>query len=301
MPDPTFADEFGRAVRARGLSLDRLHVRLTSVGVPVSIATLSYWQSGRSRPTRTASLRAVVELERILRVRPGSLTSLLGDRGVGIVPDPGPLIPDADIAQGIVEDLGLDLADGLARISSHDITTIGPTRGEVSQLTRQLFRAERDGVTRWPAIFHQDAEEPTTPSVDALSSCTVGRVVTVPDRHLCVAEMHLPRVLSEGEYVMVEYLVSWGSSGSASFRAERYVAVPMRELVLQVNFHPDAVPRRVQRMVRQPVPGDPAHSLEMAAVVRVDAGVAQAVWLDVDPGVYGLYWSWDEASRSSPA
>ena len=41
-------------------------MRLDAAGVPVSIATLSYWQSGRSLPTRSRSYHTLVELERIL-------------------------------------------------------------------------------------------------------------------------------------------------------------------------------------------------------------------------------------------
>lgn len=69
-----FSHVFRSAVRARGLTLDRIRVRLAAAGTPVSNATLSYWQSGRSLPTRRTSLRTLAELEHILRVEPGTLT-----------------------------------------------------------------------------------------------------------------------------------------------------------------------------------------------------------------------------------
>ena len=48
-------------------------VELGEHGVRVSLATLSYWQSGRSRPERRESLIALQHLEDVLRVPRGSL------------------------------------------------------------------------------------------------------------------------------------------------------------------------------------------------------------------------------------
>ncbi|MGA6165336.1 transcriptional regulator [Amycolatopsis magusensis] len=73
-----FAAALRAAIRARGLGLERIRFRLLDRGVPVSLATLSYWQSGRCRPERPESLAALSELEDVLEVPPGSLTRLLG-------------------------------------------------------------------------------------------------------------------------------------------------------------------------------------------------------------------------------
>ena len=72
-----FADTLRAAIRDSGLSLDRIRDRLWQRGVTVSLATLSYWQSGRSRPERPASLRALRVLEDELGLRPGELSALL--------------------------------------------------------------------------------------------------------------------------------------------------------------------------------------------------------------------------------
>ncbi|GAA1020847.1 hypothetical protein Aple_076620 [Acrocarpospora pleiomorpha] len=68
------------AIAARGLSLERLHVRLAERGAQVSLASLSNWQRGRSRPERSSSLVAVGELEVILGLPAHSLVTLLGPR-----------------------------------------------------------------------------------------------------------------------------------------------------------------------------------------------------------------------------
>ncbi|MGW5741466.1 XRE family transcriptional regulator, partial [Amycolatopsis sp. NPDC003861] len=71
------------AIRARGLSLDRLREHLRTRGVSVTTATLSYWQSGRSRPRRRDSVHGLRQLEAVLEVPAGSLVALLGPPRAG--------------------------------------------------------------------------------------------------------------------------------------------------------------------------------------------------------------------------
>lgn len=81
MSSSTTITEFSEALRGAisdsGLSLDRIQARLQACGVPVSVTSLSYWQSGKRQPERQRSLRAVLALEQILSVPTGSLLTLL--------------------------------------------------------------------------------------------------------------------------------------------------------------------------------------------------------------------------------
>jgi hypothetical protein len=58
---PTFAQALREAIQARGLELDRIRWRFGEHGVAVSMATLSYWQSGRSRPGRALEFAATID------------------------------------------------------------------------------------------------------------------------------------------------------------------------------------------------------------------------------------------------
>jgi hypothetical protein len=92
------------AIQASGLTLESLRQRLGERGIRVSVATLSYWQAGRSRPERADSIEAVGVLEEILGLRAGGLTELLQPRPSRgqpssrpvhpnrLWPDPGPVI-----------------------------------------------------------------------------------------------------------------------------------------------------------------------------------------------------------------
>ncbi|WP_199431287.1 transcriptional regulator [Qaidamihabitans albus] len=75
-----FAEALRAAIRRRGLGLERIQYRLRACGVPVSLATLSHWQSGRCRPERPESLAALRCLEEVLGVPRGSLVRLLPRR-----------------------------------------------------------------------------------------------------------------------------------------------------------------------------------------------------------------------------
>src|SRR5882757_3401659 len=70
----------------------RAAIRARGQGISVSLATLSYWQSGRSRPERRDSLAAVELLESVLELPEGRLSASLGPprrrgRWLSTVPD----------------------------------------------------------------------------------------------------------------------------------------------------------------------------------------------------------------------
>ena len=101
-------------MEARGLSLERIRAHLLAYGHDVSVATLSYWQTGRSVPLRRASLQALGALEAILQVPRGALASRLPTQhGRRVVPQTlhpigsHPAFSDAD---RIAEDMGLRLS-----------------------------------------------------------------------------------------------------------------------------------------------------------------------------------------------
>src|SRR2546430_15749573 len=76
-----FSDALRAAIQASGLILNRIQYRLRERGLAVSSATLSYWQSGRRRPTRHKSLLVVPKLEELLRTPVGSLGGLINPPG----------------------------------------------------------------------------------------------------------------------------------------------------------------------------------------------------------------------------
>ena len=156
---PAFSAVLSRAVQARGLSLDRIRARLEAAGVPVSNATLSYWQSGRSLPTRARSLRTLVELESILQLDPGTLIELIrtaDGRTRHQLFAWQTVVPSGELAEQIITDMGMEGAGRISRVSVHDTLTLDADRHETFNLTRQVLRAERSGVRNFPVVFQQE-------------------------------------------------------------------------------------------------------------------------------------------------
>lgn len=113
--EPTFAEAFSAAVARRGRTLSWIQQRLADSGFKVSVATLSYWQSGRSEPGRRTSLGAIEVLEDVLEVPRDSLRhrlagpkprgravharARLSDRATAIV-------PTGELAMRVMEEFG---------------------------------------------------------------------------------------------------------------------------------------------------------------------------------------------------
>src|SRR2546430_16527046 len=72
VPAGRFSHALRTAIQASGLTLNRIQYRLRERGFEVSSATLSYWQSGRRRPTRHESILVGRALEEVLRVPAGA-------------------------------------------------------------------------------------------------------------------------------------------------------------------------------------------------------------------------------------
>ncbi|RKS74972.1 hypothetical protein BZB76_3497 [Actinomadura pelletieri DSM 43383] len=157
-----FAGALRQAIQASGLTLERIRHRLGRRGLTVSVATLSYWQRGRSRPR---SRTVVVALEEILQVPPGTLTDLLDDpaptatpvRGGLTAGAPGPgergrpvrdLWPDPERYTNLVGQLDRSGDHRLERLSIHDVFRLDEARRSWTLSVRSVLRAAGDDIDR---------------------------------------------------------------------------------------------------------------------------------------------------------
>ncbi|MFD9697491.1 XRE family transcriptional regulator [Lentzea sp. NPDC059081] len=283
---PGFAETLRAAVAARGLSLDRIRDHLARRGVSVSLATLSYWQTGRSRPERRSSLVAVGHLEDVLALSPGALTGLLGPvlrpraQAGGI----SAFWPEPAVIDDVVEGVDTRWDARLTRVSQHDRVVVGPERGERSFLSRQVLRAEEDGPDRWVVILHLDEHDRPLPSIRPLRHCRLGRVVTRPADGLLVAELLFRTPLRRGQTVLTEHELVNHAPYPLATNYSRKFRRPVHEYVLEVCF--DSLPRTCTRVV-QDAGG------RRTSGVRLDEGDSVlGVALRFGPGCYGFEWTW---------
>lgn len=283
------------AIERRGLGLGRIAARLAELGTPLSEATLSYWQTGRSQPGRRSSMEALANLETILQVEPGALAAELDPAAVRgrHAQAPAPTweelwneVPEVTAAYGRLD---TSSEDHLTRVSYHDRVLLGPGRAELGLWTRQVMRAERDGVDRF-VIMH-GIDDPTCPAsqVRALERCAVGRTSTDVETSVVTVEMLLPRPLERGELISVTYEFFQLPPYPLAERHERRRRSPNKEYVLEVLFDPEDLPLTCQTYV-EPVQGEPV----VRDVVPDPEHGLLFVELDGRPGVIGARWTWPD-------
>lgn len=256
------------AISASGLALDRIRYRLGLRDVSISVPTLSNWQSGRRRPERPESLRALAELEAVLDLPPAALRSLLGP------PKPRGRAAHPKGANAIVTTWGTavePLLDGintasdgrLTRLSQHDRVSIDASGRVVEVASRLVLRASHDGPDRWILVWDAgDAEQ--VPIVIAGLHCRLRQCHVDPDTRMMVAELVFDAPLGRGDTIILEYrLLCPSQPGAESDSFFRRFHRPTRDYVLEAMFDPVAPPRRCHRL------DGPALVLNAAASVHM--------------------------------
>jgi transcriptional regulator with XRE-family HTH domain len=284
-----FAETLRAAIRAKGLTLDRIRHRLHTRGAPISITALSYWQSGRRRPERPDSMLALSHLEDVLDLPDGALSDLLGPprpRGRGRVRAPLPQVQslgrdNVRLAQLLA---GVDTSSdtGLRRLSQHDRVEIGADGGTRRVRARQALRADRDGVDRWVLIYDTDAPGNPLPTVGVLRSCRLGRLIADPTSGILVAELLFERPMKTGETIVLEYELVHGDLPYPALETSHFrrFRLPVREYAVEIRFDTRCLPRQCYQ-VGVPNP------------IEVDTwGYAHAGVRDFGPGIFGIRWEW---------
>lgn len=288
------------AIRARGLSLERIQAKLAELGAPVSSAALSHWQSGRSQPGTDASLIALDRLEGILGLAPRTLAALLEPprprgRRTG---DPIDLVAVYHDKSAVIEALRrFDTIWGQALIgvSSHDRVTVGPDGFLRSVWNQRVLRAAADGPDHMLAVYNADADN--TPSVVPIRGCSLGQVVTDHKAGLVVAELTFGHPLRQGEYLVMEHRVVMSAPFAPDSRWERRIPHPVREHVLEVEFTGGVLP---SRCVQITAPSAVSEDFVERLVSVDEFGVASAVALDLAPCRFGMRWEWGRRIDSIP-
>lgn len=297
------AEPFPRALRsaiaATGLSLDGLARRLARRGTPLSSATLSYWQSGRRRPERPDSLRALRALEAVLGVAPGDLCSLLGPprprgRAAHLAP-PTALWEPGSAAAEVLSTMGSCDDAALARISHHDRCGIDEHGRLRSLHTRQLLRANESGVDRWVLVHEWGRTGRYRPELRGLRNCRPGRTVMHPGHGVLAAEILFDHPLATGETVLIEYELRAPEPAAAPpprlGSHARRGRVPVRECLLEIDFPPQAIPTSCVHF-RRPT-GDRGTTRTEHLQPSPD-GRVHALGLDLPPCEFGIGWRYDE-------
>jgi hypothetical protein len=319
-----FAGALRQAIQASGLTLERIRHRLARRGVSVSVATLSYWQRGRSRPRSRA---VVAALEEVLQVPAGALTELLDDPPPAAVPGLGgparggpagrgdrpdrvrgaaDLWPDPDRYARVVGQLDRSVDHRLERLSAHDVYRLDATRRPRSLSVREVLRAVGDDVDRVVCVHpvnlaadgspdapdlpdgRREQEARHEPELTGLRYCRPGRIRA--DAGLMAFELVLDRVLAAGDTAVVEYELSLPATGPPVVDYRRRFPRPVRDYLAVVQFQQGMFPARCYGFFQESggAPRERLGELWIGA-----SGSAHIAVGGVRRGIIGIEWEWD--------
>ncbi|GGK10453.1 hypothetical protein GCM10010123_45520 [Pilimelia anulata] len=298
-----FHEALRAAIKARGLSLERLRTRLHAAGSPVGVATLSSWQSGRRRPERPESISAVGVLECILDVPSGSLITLLGTprpRG----PGPRSTTPSrrfADYIQLAEPDAALtqQLAwpdDRMRVISAWDQIHVTAGSCLASIETFLVLEAVED-VDRYVTAHHgvECPDPDRTFRFEALAHCRLGRVRRDPAHPLFVAELLFDRTIPAGDTALARFRIT-DTSGIPDTEFGRFARMSTPHVTVTVTFAPDARPQRCWRFQRERQGWPDRVHTEVQVGEQGEVHIARS---PMPPGCLGI--AWEPADHPPPA
>lgn len=290
---PGFAESLREAIARRGLSLERIRQQMAERGSRVSVATLSYWQSGRSKPERSASLAAIGHLEEILEVSRGHLASHIVPRrgqtvslGTSEWGEEGPaasLPPYLLSVQRLAASMGIAYPAPVTFISMHDRAQVDANGSDAGRTVRSVIVAEQAGVDRLcvPCVGDGDTE---SFEVEGVTNCRVVRQERFDDGVGVLAELVLERPLHRGESMLIEHRSTTVRS-SPMVRLTRVLGQSVRELVVEVRFPPEAVPVAAQCVIDH-------DGVPRGVSIDPSGGDLHVLTLDAVPGEYRIDWTW---------
>ena len=289
----SFADALRQAIERRGVSLEHLRGRLNDLGTPLSVATLSYWRSGRSQPEHQTSLDALASLEEILQ--PARWAPALTAAPVAPPGPRGGRMSLADVMGGtaVRETLVMlgfdpDASEALVETSMQvtvEIDAEGRARSSVSRCVR---KATRDDAHATPLILRIDGPGSQVPDFVARKGCRLGKTHMDVGAGVYGVELLLERPLHAGETAITEVEIQLPDDADPDPFFELYLTRRLSEAMLWVHFDAAAVPRTAEAYLDDPrtatsrsaprwAPPRPTTSLATSAPARsASAGTGRA-------------------------
>lgn len=291
--DERFAVELRRAIEQSGLTLTAISQRLRTRHRPVSVATLSNWQSGRSLPGGEQSLGVLAALEEMLGRNPDSLADLVGAprlrgravRSTNFLGNQS----SKDVFHEALQELGFTSPEQYAHERVfHQLAVIDSSQVVQRFDFRLIVRTLESGVCRLPAVYALGPTEPNVaPRFIPLDGCSIGRRVVWPDRRVYGVELLADGRLDAGQVVSLGYRVE------LTARAEDMTTVvyslPRRanDALLEVEFRGERRPVECERYLRTEA-GESASGVRLDHRDRLQVSEAR-----FGPGTLGLRWQWE--------
>ncbi|MDR2997328.1 MAG: helix-turn-helix transcriptional regulator [Microbacterium sp.] len=287
-----FAGELDRAIRARGLTLQRLSRRLADLGSPVSVASLSLWRNGHRVPTGDESLEVVYRLEELLELDADSLARLLpvhpqlkANRHRSIdefYAEEGKSSNTSELA----ERLDVDAASVFLR-STNERFDIGPDR-QISLCRIQNFweaRVDRARSVYFTWRYDSPAKEPIVAST---AGAQLGATLFDEENGTYAAEFILPRPLRKGETAITEYTFEGLGERDDVTCLDNGLARHVAEGSIWIQFTPGHEPTDPHLRVHD-------GTTKSRTPASLEGGALHHIVRGFGPGLIGFDWTWPPA------
>jgi hypothetical protein len=250
--EQTLGEVLTAALARRRMSLTHLQARLHDRGYAVSMASLSYWRSGKRRPESAESLDALSEIEAILDLPAGRLRDARGPSR-----RPGPrLLSVADVvpADVPVDDAltALDLADWsehLVEEAVHIAADVDENGAMVRSTCRMMLRAVTDGAQHYPLYVFAGQPVPEPLRLEHVAGASVTGHVEEDTVGLSMWRLTLPRPLQAGETALIESTVHLAGGVDAGDEWIHHTVRRLNELTVWVRFDERRVPSGCELVV----------------------------------------------------
>lgn len=289
-----FASVLRESIELSGLSLTVISQRLRARHRPVSVATLSNWQSGRSLPGGEQSLGVVAALEELLGQPPDALADLVGAprlRGRSI--QPASFVGRSgrrEVFHRALGELGFEAPQQYAHERVFQQHVVIDSSREVQTFDYRLtVRALESGICRLPAVHLLEPSEPNVaPEFIPLEGCTVGRRVVWPEHRAYGVELKVDGMLDAGQVATLAYRVEMAAKATDLTAAMYSVPRRANDVLLEVEFRGDRKPLGCERY-RRTEAGESVMPVRLDRRDRLQVSDAR-----FGPGTFGLRWEWGD-------
>ena len=178
----------------------------------------------------------------------------------------------------------MEIPDGSGGLKNEQV----PLRSAMNEILRDGYVEDcQRGVDRWIAVYHHP--QGVLPSSRTVRGCRFGRVRMDETSGLIAAELLFDRALGRGETYLLEYGFGFEETGPPVTEEGRGFRTPQHEYLIEVRFHPAALPARCYRTWRP----DGHTALKDSADLRLSSYQSvHFIEFGMAAGFHGIRWEW---------
>lgn len=296
-----FAHILQRAISRSGKTLSHIAHEVRELGSPISQASLSYWQSGRSIPRRQSSGKTLRALEKVLNVPRGTLYDAAALSGM-------PTELEAEVTFENTSRGMIVPEESLAVLEKTDVSSVDWDNEVERKAMRTNIRISNDGhlmeMTTLCIVALQGIDAPVfhvgsvwsegnpPPELLEVVGGEVGATTVYNEENYCLSEIRLPKGYAVGELRQVGWTYRQESAQKITRTPHRWFARPLETYAMNIAFE-GAIPSCVEWVQTQEVTSSGfMQRIETSRELDASSGVARLALENVHDCTAYIRWEW---------